>query len=191
MTPHERIELLIPWYVNGTLPEGEMDLVNAHLGGCDACRRCLDEEVRFARRLRARPAGTRQLPEVSAAWERVVVHLPRAAAPPRFARAAVAGILTLLLGSALLVTGAWQRPAFQTLTAPADHPGPVIQVMFQPDVSEQQVAEVVSEMSAVFLPAPAVAGVQRLALPTGSDGSAQLERLRRLPGVRWAELEVP
>jgi hypothetical protein len=37
---HQRIWELLPWYVNGTLAEGERERVEAHLG---ECRRCTEE----------------------------------------------------------------------------------------------------------------------------------------------------
>ena len=38
---HERVWSLLPWYVNGTLPQRERERVEAHL---EACRRCQEEE---------------------------------------------------------------------------------------------------------------------------------------------------
>ncbi len=38
---HERVWGLIPWYVNGTLPQRERERVEIHL---EACRRCQEEE---------------------------------------------------------------------------------------------------------------------------------------------------
>lgn len=38
---HERVWSLLPWYVNGTLPQRERERVEAHL---EVCRRCQEEE---------------------------------------------------------------------------------------------------------------------------------------------------
>lgn len=38
---HERVWGLLPWYVNGTLPQRERERVEAHL---EVCRRCQEEE---------------------------------------------------------------------------------------------------------------------------------------------------
>lgn len=38
---HDRIWSLLPWYVNGTLPQREQERVEAHL---EVCRRCQEEE---------------------------------------------------------------------------------------------------------------------------------------------------
>lgn len=38
---HERVWGLLPWYVNGTLPQRERERVEAHL---EACRQCREEE---------------------------------------------------------------------------------------------------------------------------------------------------
>ena len=40
---HEQIELLLPWYANGTLSEDERRRVATHLEGCERCRTELDE----------------------------------------------------------------------------------------------------------------------------------------------------
>lgn len=191
MTRHDDIERLIPWYVNGTLNESEMDLVNEHLAGCAQCTRSVRAEMRFARTMRAAPAGIRQLPDVAVAWQALAHELPRRHNRRGMTVGTVVALLLVLLGGSLLAAGLWQRPAFQTLTTPDTHDGPVVQLMLQPEASDQVLRQVRDGLEGGVLAGPTATGIYRLRLPAGSDGRAHAERLRDLPGVRWAELEAP
>jgi hypothetical protein len=118
-TGHEEAWDLLPWFVNRTLDEGELQSVEEHLEGCGICR----EEVRFLRgfaealqdegdlavgadaglervrgRLGAAGAGGRG----AASGRRWLSGLRRAPAPLRWALAAQ---LVVILGLAGLVAG--------------------------------------------------------------------------------------
>ena len=51
MNVHDTVERLMPWYVNGTLNEGDMAVVSQHLSSCPNCTADADEEMRQARAL--------------------------------------------------------------------------------------------------------------------------------------------
>ena len=50
---HEELELLLPWYVNGTLEAAERAALDDHLAGCARCRAELAREEGLAAALRA------------------------------------------------------------------------------------------------------------------------------------------
>lgn len=49
---HETTRELLPWYVNGTLPEAEKQTLETHLGECLPCRAALRDEQRLERLVR-------------------------------------------------------------------------------------------------------------------------------------------
>ena len=51
-TAHREVEMLLPWYVNGTLQGEELDLVPHHLRVCIVCRRELALQQRTSRAIR-------------------------------------------------------------------------------------------------------------------------------------------
>ena len=147
-TGHEEVWDLLPWYVNGTLDEGETLTVEEHLEACGICR----EEVRYWRgfaralqdegdlavsadadlaRLRGRLAGAgASTPHRSPgratggrAWRDGLRRTPSAV---RWALAAQLAAVLLLGG---LLASSWTGPASETTapapsgaTAPADGP---------------------------------------------------------------------
>lgn len=192
MADHHDIEQLIPWYVNGTLNEAEMDLVNQHLGSCSSCTQSVEAEVFFARKLRAEPGGIRQLPHADAAWTDFTVRLPRRHPPTRSVPVAALLSLTLIIASASFLAGQHlQRPLFETMTTPQTHDGTVVQVMFEPGVPEHAIRRVVLESGGIVIAGPTATGIYRIVLSAGDNGSATVAHLRGLPGVLWVSLEGP
>ena len=53
---HREIDLLLPWYVNGSLEEPERDRVRLHIQGCQLCQ----QEVPLLRLIQAEVASERQ-----------------------------------------------------------------------------------------------------------------------------------
>ena len=192
MDNHRDIEWLIPWYVNGTLNETEMDTVNRHLAGCSSCTRTVEAEIGFARALRAEPAGLRRLARADAAWSEFAAGLRGRRPQQRPAPAPLLVALTLVIASGAFLAGQHlQPPAFETLTATAPHDGPVVQLMFEPSTPESVIREVVRQAGGTVIAGPTATGIYRVGLPPGSDGRAREAGLRGLPAVRWAALEGP
>jgi len=52
---HDTVQGLLPWYVKDALDQGEMQIVDAHLAGCDACRAELESERALCASLAAMP----------------------------------------------------------------------------------------------------------------------------------------
>ncbi|MCL6499170.1 MAG: zf-HC2 domain-containing protein [Firmicutes bacterium] len=190
--PHDTVELLLPWFVAGTLPEPERSAVEEHLRGCEVCRR---EEAWLrgvADAVRSRPVPS-PAPELGA---RVLARLAaRQASGPwwrrvwavREARALLAvAVAEAVALAALVVSWAPQPPAFRTLGGPtAAH----VQVVFRPDATEAGIRAALLRVGATVVEGPGATGVYRLRLPPGSDPRIVAERLRNDALVRFAEPE--
>src|SRR5947209_1844405 len=63
--PHDDVQALLPWLVNGALPPGETEQVEAHLAECPECRVELAAERQLAAAVESIPIDS------EAAWERM------------------------------------------------------------------------------------------------------------------------
>ena len=63
--PHDEVQALLPWLVNGALPPGETERVEAHLAECPECRVELAAERQLAAAVESIPIDS------EAAWERM------------------------------------------------------------------------------------------------------------------------
>jgi putative zinc finger protein len=209
---HRRVWELLPWYVNGTLPDGEQRTVEAHAARCAPCR----EEIESCRKL---GEALRQEEETApsphpARLARLMARLDEAgegslaarlrslaAATPRPVRWAMAAQLAALL----LLAGAWvwqsssgaagAPPAlYRTLSdpappAPAPVPGAVrVRVVFAEDASERQIRDVLLGIGGQLAAGPSPLGAYTVELPAGRDPlPLVLAHLRSRPEVRFAE----
>lgn len=69
--PHDEVQELLPWLVNGTLSPEESRTVDAHLGDCAECRADLDAERQLAAAVSALPLNAAD------GWERMEQRLDR------------------------------------------------------------------------------------------------------------------
>lgn len=191
LSSHDAIERLIPWYANGTLDEVEMDTVNRHLADCPSCRRSVQAEIAFSQALREPPLELRQLPTAGAAWTEFSTRLTGRRHPRRQASAGLLAALALAIAGASFLVGEQVRPpAFETLTSPVAHDGPVIQIMFEPSTPEGVIRQVLRDAGGTVIAGPTARGVYRVGLPDGSDGRARETELRDSRAVRWVALEA-
>ncbi len=203
---HPEIEKLLPWYVNGTLGEGERRAVADHLCECAQCTgelRALEElqvAVRDAAQRAPEPSPfllTRALASIDAyEREKAGVRWPWLAwwtSIPRLARIALvvqlAGIIAL---GSYLVTSRDRRP-YVTAASGSQAGRARIAVMFQPGASESQIREALHAVGASIVGGPSALGLYTIELPVGgsdSEGVARaLKVLRdRREVVRFAEL---
>jgi anti-sigma factor RsiW len=210
---HEDVGALLPWYVNGTATPEERRLVERHLGTCAACRADLallreidaaagdvaartpppspDGLARTLARIddleRATPrAGRRGL----RAWIDAI--LPPTAPAARWALAAQF-VVILALGGVLLL----RLPGGQGATLSGGSQagsGTRLTVVFQPQVTEQQLRETLLAVSAVVVGGPSALGVYVIEVPVAEPNAPAVEdalsRLRaRSDVVRFAERE--
>lgn len=200
---HRQVRELIPWYVNASLAEQEMDQVSAHLAGCVDCSRAVDLELALARRMRQDPA---QLDRLVAQQEQSLSRLqsrlpPRTQSPQPRRRPALhrpRSILWPAFATALIVAVALgffagrqtAQPTYTLMTAGAPADGPVVQVIFRPQTSEQSIRHLLADSHAQLAGSPSAKGVYRIVLPERTDARAYAQRLAQHPDVRWAEAEL-
>lgn len=190
MSHHDELERLLPWYVNGTLGEAEMDRLNRHLAGCDRCAGRIREEIRLALTWRQAPAGDARIPAADQAWAGLASCLPRR--EPRRGRPAVLlAALCLAVASGAFLLGQLVQPsAYRTLSRPVTHDGPVIQLVVTPG-AEAQTLHLIETTGGTVLRGSGPGGIYRVGLRPGADTARLIARLERLPEVRWVAREQP
>lgn len=202
---HEEIALLLPWYVNQTLEDGELARVRAHLRHCLVCRR----EVQSLRALSTTLAEA-PLPEPvpKAAFARLQRRLPPRPAPvhgrppwrgSRFPlpRAALAAAASLLLVAALAGVGfqVSQPTAFYTLASPppTTPAGGEIRLVFAQQLPQEQIDALLRHIGGRIVAGPNAMGAVAIRLDEGGKPvqAAALAFLRQQKGVVLAEPIIP
>jgi len=194
-TIHDRIEELLPWYVNATLTAEETGEVDAHLGQCQACRDSLAVEEALARQVKMLPLGA-HLEETPAAprfparaqpfWHRRVGIGWALASPLLAASLAAIAVLGLRPGAPSL----GQAGPYVALSA-ASSPGQGnLLVKLQPDASENQVRDLLQKVGARVVDGPTVADAWVLRVQPDQRDTA-LHRLQQASIVTLAQPLVP
>lgn len=205
--PHQQVQSLLPWYMNGTLDVSEIAAVEAHLAECVECRedlaleRAIGGEIdsvsldadRGWAALRSRIERTPASEPVIAPAETLTNVVPirkgwlQRSVPVRWALAAQAAAAVLIIGAGrLMMPIAAPEPLYHTLgSAPETAPGNMV-VIFRPDTLEQDLRGAVVASGAEMVGGPTVsdAYVLRVAA-TGRDTA--LARLRANSHVVLAE----
>jgi anti-sigma factor RsiW len=213
---HEEFERLLPWYVNGTLPDGERERVDQHLRECAGCRAEVEHDRGLAAAMRAageiapapHPAQLLRLLDrlerPAPAPARPRRRLPRLpallASTPAPVRWVLAAQLVLAVG--LFAARDWrpepaagpQAPAtFQTLSDPVPAAAPAaavrLRVLFTDDTPERELRRLVQEVGGHLVDGPTPLGVYTIEVPTGPASEPPevvLEHLRSHPRVSFA-----
>jgi len=196
-SPHEQVQQLLPWYVNGTLETDEVAAVEAHLAECAECRADLAAEQALSREVAALPI------DVEHAWsalsERIDAEGPprRLAAPVPFLRRKVA--IGWALGGPLAAAAAVAfavavgpgapSPAGETYralgSAPTVAPGNAL-VMFRPDARDSDLRAALTKAGARVVDGPTATGAYVVRIAPDSRGRA-IDGLRATPQVVLAE----
>jgi outer membrane murein-binding lipoprotein Lpp len=197
-------EALLPWYVNGTLSETEMDRVSRDVQMQPALAKEINQEIQLAKQWRSDPYALDELLlNEETACRKLIEKLPknpvgvnrrpanllpknRAIARYCIAAALIVGIA--LAGLFPRVTLDKRAAEYQTLTAPVG--GVVLQLIFQPDTTEREMRTLMLDGEARLLGGPTPNGVYRVVLPVHIDGAHYAKRIKQHPAIRWAELEV-
>ncbi len=229
MDNHQKIRELIPWYVNGTLSELELDAMNVHIQTCAECRREIECEIRLAPFFRVQPQQLEQLenkreeisdqlfrnidasiaksqpPMREPVVEPVVVPLKNRAQSPNHKASrqhktalkpqnkwiwALVAATVFGVGVPSFLLGRYTQEApYVALTTPSSYSGGVVQVVFDADVSDAEIARVIAESQAHSLSQPSPNRVYRLAPAPGTDAEELSRQLRRTPAIQWVGVE--
>jgi hypothetical protein len=193
MHEHDELQSLLPWYANGTLAEHEMNRFESHLKSCARCRAELDNTLNQIRTLRLStpPAHTTLMKARSANFSRLQSRITpstprhRRMLVPVAASAAVAALIAVIF--TLVVP---QPEPFKPMTTPTSTRfETVVQIIFDPQTTEQDIRFLLIDSGATLLGGPTPKGVYRLGFNDLTDATAYVSRLRAHPIIRWAELE--
>ena len=195
---HKVVDVLLPWFVNGTLESEELALVQRHLGECQRCR----HEVEWLREFHAACTAAAAAPDTAAGMRQLRRHLDR----PRTARTlfgrwrlhwmhtqpwaqwALAAQLAVIVG-----LGAWavardeRAAAYRTLgtdTAAVAAGSHII--VFAATATEADLRRILRSAGATIVNGPTQANAYVLDVPP-ARGEAALRALRAEPLVTLIE----
>ena len=106
------------------------------------------------------------------------------------AAASAAAVLVIVATTSFIFGRVSLGPSYEVLTTSQPYDGTVIQLIFNPRASEQDIRQLLTDTSGVLLGNPSERGVYRIGLPVRPDGRAYATRLQAHPAVRWAEVEL-
>jgi anti-sigma factor RsiW len=184
---HEKAQLLLPWYVNGTLEPEETAMVEAHLAGCGECR----QELAAERALRDLYADTPPLGQPG----RPVALEPSDSSARRLVRrltsdwsTATQIALAAAAAIALIVAVAPpdSREGFQLLGSGEVSGQANAIVLFSPDTAERDLRAALEQAGARLVDGPTASGAYVVQIPEERRAQA-LAGLRALPQVILAE----
>jgi anti-sigma factor RsiW len=204
-TDHERMNELLPWYVNSTLDRDEAARVEEHLGSCAACRSEVARVRQLSATVRAEddagwaaspPHFARLLANVDASeegaaplWQRLRKWIRATPRPVRFALALQSAAIIALAAVETVGPG----HVYETLSrAPATAPSSRarLHVVFAPDMSEGELRELLQGAQAVIVDGPSAAGVYTIELAIAASEQQKVAqvagRIARQPKVRFA-----
>jgi anti-sigma-K factor RskA len=196
-SPHEQAQMLLPWYVNGTLDAQEKADVEAHLAACAECRTDVEAERMLAAELESMPL------ETAHGWEALARRLdvvapepePEPARPIAFLRRPVRlgwAIAAQALAAALVfavmtaVPGAPSAPIYHALGSRSAAAPANIVVLFDPQTSEQAMRAALIEADARLVDGPTATGAY-MAHVAPERRDAALAALRRVREVVVAQ----
>lgn len=172
---------LLPWYVGGSLSAEETRQVDAHLQQCADCA----AEIAFLRSVReVTKQGTEATP-AEFMWHRLQRDIKRNSKPrgwwvPSLAAAA----MLVIVVQGVMLFNLQQRPTGYQPAGQAAQ-GIVLQVKFNPSVTEQQIRAALATANAEIVSGPSAAGVYRIRLAEEDARITQqrIDQLKAAPGV--------
>lgn len=185
-SPHDETQMLLPWWVNGTLSADEAAIVQSHIGECAECRRDAAAERELFRQVA-------EMPRI-ASGRREAAPKPPAAIFFLRRRVPVAWLLAGQLATAAAIALAIYAPAFQeapaptyqTLGSPGHESAGNVVVVFHPQNSELDMRNALANAGARIVDGPNASGAYVLNVPPASRREA-VDRLRAMPQVMLAE----
>lgn len=194
---HDEAAQLIPWLVNGTLPETERAEVDRHVRACVPCRIALQEQQQLRALVRSQPIVP--LP-AEPAFDRlggeILRRRRRRPAPPLFNRAVTATVLVVSLGVASLLATLGERAGEDPFVTLSDAPDGIaeIDVVFADGVSEAQARALVQSLGGEIASGPSELGRYRIRANAQAPDAKRIEAILRdlseHDGVRFAARAV-
>ena len=190
---HKVVDVLLPWFVNGTLRGDELAFVKQHLSECVRCQR----EVEWLRELGAACVAAEQVPGASNALRNLRRQLdePRRSNGPlarlyRLWRGAqpwsrwviAAELAVIIVLGALLVPGTDGPALYRTLGAanPSAKMTGNLVVVFDPAITESELRRILRDVGARVVDGPTQANAYVLEVPVEQrDLAAQTLRSQR------------
>ncbi len=205
---HEKAIELLPWLVNGSMDEAACEAVHAHAQSCVVCKR----ELRALEQLQAfvsdAAADWEDIPEADMRginaridqwverrnWKAHLTSWIRDNMSNRW-RLAFAVQTAVLIGLATALF--WPQspgPQFTTLTLPDQlSKGHYVRVVFSPDMTLSQMAELLGEHTLTVATGPSARGVYTLEVSkalSAEERAQLLKNLQRQPSVQFAQWAV-
>jgi hypothetical protein len=207
-TEHTAVALLIAWFVNETLSDGERARVEEHLSGCAACRNDLALERRIYQGVSAAgaveympAASLNRLREkldgkpVADVQDAVAAPMPRRLRLRHWRTLSAASIAVMAVAIGVLAADRWLQdrgrgaaPQFYTVTNDATRPpDEVVRAVFAPNITLVELQSLLNEAQLRIISGPSEAGVYSLAAKSDLPVSKSLALLRQHAAVRFAE----
>lgn len=193
--PHEEVQELLPWFVNGTLDQDELEQVEAHLAECPECRAELTAERRLAAAIESSPADT------EGAWERMEQRLDAKAAssitptPSLLKRRvpvvwAIAGPIAASVAVAAVMLTITPRtvtePQYRALSAAQAPAAANLIIQFQPATQVRDMQTALQSVDARLVDGPTETGAYLLRVD-GNKRPFALKQLRDNQTIALAE----
>ena len=196
---HDEAFELIPWLVNGRLPQEHLPWIERHVAECDVCRREVEVQRRLRKAIRRDDSNVEFAPHASfqKLWSRIEASaqgaasddgidrgVDRSSLPPgehpaesRPRRWMLAAATVLAVGLGLLLALSWRAqspgPAadYRTAAAPSAVPDRdgQIRVVFSPNVTVDELTRIVTETRLKIVDGPSDSGVYTLTVQPGQD----------------------
>jgi anti-sigma factor RsiW len=204
---HDECQLLVPWFVNGTLSESQRQRVETHLARCASCRAEVAEQS-LLREHMGRHESVVYTPQAS--LQKLLSRIDSEPTEPRAVLLQPAsGVATsqrwlvaaaVLSAIAVMTAGlSWWRmqdermaPRYMTLTSESDELAhtPAARVVFAPAANVARVSELLRRHHARIVAGPTEAGVYTLTFMSADTASA-VDEVRSADAVQESVTQAP
>ena len=198
---HEFIKQLLPWFVNGTLNESEQTEVNLHIKECDVCQADVNSLIQISFLFSTAQTFDDASSRVSRvdARHRFISALndPDEKAPDtplsirQLSRTAALAVAVVPFFAISLLAFYSADDKFVTLGSPGVESMPVMQIVFNPDATEQTIRQILLADGNRVLSGPSQSGVYRVGIGAGRNSEILLAKLKHDPDILFAQLETP
>lgn len=208
------VDELIPWFVNGSLSETEMNAVNNEITDSPQFSEQVDDDLKLAEKVNRESAEVKKLlamqPAALAKLKKQINYsenkktwyelaLSYFTPKPIFALAISSVAAIFVVGYYPFATDRDMQTGpqteyqqeYQTLTtAPVNQEGVVLQIIFKPETTEIEMRSLLLESEGKLLSGPTTSGVYRLEIAEDGNKDAELDLFRNHSAVQWFEIEA-